>query len=109
VGPAARCCGGTACCGDGSCQVQHQTGLGPTFLDCFPAGYSAESALRAARAWRPGGFAGNGVICAGDCVTWSDGSACASFCWSGAIQGRVFLETIQPVCTCNAAAPGSWN
>jgi hypothetical protein len=92
----------------------HSTGLGQVFFDCFPPEglptWSPEGAQRAATAWRPGGAPGNAAICGPSCLGWQDGASCAVFCWTGSLSpGKVFLDTIQPVCLCNDPTPPSWN
>jgi hypothetical protein len=112
------CQGGTACCSDGACPLQHSNGLLQSYFHCHAAGtpgvpgtYTSDMALEAAKAWQPGGRSA-GINC--QCQAWlsEDGSLCGQWCYGDYLPGSGAVVTggILSCGTC-ITPPGSftWN
>jgi len=105
-------CATPGCC-NGACQTTHNDGLGQHYYDCNPLGtpgmgntYSQMMAMEAANAWMAGGTTAT-VMCMGQtCFHKKIGGQCATWCYTGALAGRVDLAG---GCACPTVNSPTWN
>ena len=123
-------CAGTACCTSGACVAQHSDGLGQTYSDCVPFGvpgnaatYTATMTNEASTAWSSTATLDPGATClenpanpsgpADLCAARYTNSACAVWCYTGILAGRVFLQNVSGTnesnCGCPLTTDAAWN
>jgi hypothetical protein len=95
------CPGNTTVCGSGSnttCPTAHTNGLGGTYYDCGLLGnLSATTASKAANAWAPSGSVSSTPPFP-YCLSWTNGSQCAVWCYDDLGAGLVHINTGSTQC-----------
>ena len=101
----------------GGCSpLSHSNGLGGSYRDCKALGtpgvagsYSETMAREAATAWSPGAtMTTTGTCGTSSCLSASDGTLCARWCFAGSLAGHVWKAKTSK-CTCPYATDPSWD